>query len=295
MKIGYIGLGRMGKPIASNLMKNGHHLYINDIDPAAVQELALMGAEICSNPKEVANKSHVVILSLLKSEIIEKVITNKDEGILKGSINNKTVIDLSTSTPITSKKMAKMLSKKGANWLEAPVSGGETGAKNGTLTIMVSGDESNYQNCLPIFNMIAKKVQYVGEIGIALSIKLINQLLFFINLAGIGEAFNLASKLGIDFDKLYSIISKSSGGSYALESRYEKYIKKEEYLPGAPIDMLIKDLDIILSLAKKYDLPLFMGSLTYNLYHMCSAMGYGNQDVSSLYSIYQKLICENKH
>jgi len=295
MKIGFIGLGRMGKPITTNLMKAGHHLYINDINHSVVQELALMGAEICSNPKEVANKSHVIILSLLKPEIIEKVVMNKDGGILEGNITNKTVIDLSTSTPITSKKMAKMLSKKSANWLEAPVSGGETGAKNRTLTIMVSGDESNYQNYLPIFNVIAKKVQYVGEIGTALSIKLINQLLFFINLAGIGEAFNLALKLGIDFDKLYSIISKSSGGSYALETRYKKHIKREKYAPGAPIDLLIKDLEIILSLAKEYDLPLFMGDLARNIYQMCNAMGYGNQDVSSLYSIYQKLIARNKY
>ncbi|MFZ7120212.1 MAG: NAD(P)-dependent oxidoreductase [Eubacteriaceae bacterium] len=281
MEIGFIGTGTMGKPMTLNLVKAGYVVSIFDADKEKIKKLATMGATPCENPKNVINKSEVVLLSLPNPKIVEDVVMGK-EGICSADIKGKTIIDLSTVTPQSAIKMFSIVKERGASWLEVPVSGGETNAKSGKLTMIVGGDKEVFEKNLPILKVLGEQISFIGEVGSASTIKLLNQLLFGINLVGITEAFALAKKMGVDFDKLYEVISNGSGGSYALDTRYNNFIKKDKYDPGFSVNLLLKDLNLIKETAESCNIPLQMGNFACDSYQMCKNSGYGDKDVIAL-------------
>lgn len=258
-KIGFIGLGIMGKPMAKNLLKAGYSLVVYDIRPEPVKELVKAGATRASSSKEVAAQSEVIITMLPDSPDVEDVILEENgvlEGIKKGSI----IIDMSSIAPLVSQRIAAEAEKKGVEMLDAPVSGGEPGAIAGTLAIMVGGKESVFKKCEDILKVMGKSVVHVGDIGGGGFTKLANQIIVAINIAAIGEAFVLGTKAGLDPERLYQAIRAGLAGSNALDAK-APMIMQRNFKPGFRIKLHQKDLKNVLETAKDLNVPLPITSL----------------------------------
>ncbi|MDK2823596.1 MAG: 2-hydroxymethylglutarate dehydrogenase [Clostridia bacterium] len=280
MKLGFIGLGNMGGPMAANLLKAGYDVTVYDVNEKSVENLTKQGAKAAFNPKGVAEGVDVILLSLPNPAIVTQVVTGINgvlEGIKKGSV----ILDLSTVTPNTIIKLVPQVEAKGAKILDAPVSGGVPGAIAGKLTIMVGGDQETFEKCQPILEAIGKNIYYLGEVGSGLTVKLINQFLFAANLAALVEAFSLAAKVGIDAEKMVEILLKSSGSSYALNTRHEK-IANNNFEPGFQIELMLKDLSLVSAMAHENDIPLQIGDSAAQLYRLAKRRGYGKKDVAGI-------------
>lgn len=287
MKIGFIGLGVMGKRMAANVLKGGFQLVVSDLNKEAVRELVEMGAEEGCTPAEVAKDADVVITSLPNSAIVEGVILGKD-GVLEGIKKGKIIVDLSSITPKSIQNIAKKASQKGVEVLDAPVSGGASGAEKGTLTIMVGGNKEAFEKVLTVLNCIGKKVIHVGEIGAGDTAKLVNNLLLGANMVAVAEALALGVKAGLKPEVLYNIISQSSGSSYALTAKYNNFIAKGNFEPGFMIDLQYKDLQLAVDTAKDLKMPLVIGNLSQQMYEVARAKGLGTEDISAVLKLYEE-------
>jgi len=288
MKIGFIGLGVMGKNMAANLIKKGYKLKVSDLNKDAVNELKKMGAEEGKNAADVAAGSDIVFTSLPNSQIVEAVVTGKG-GILEGAKEGTIYIDLSSITPKAIQNIAKKASEKGVKVLDAPVSGGVAGAQKGTLTIMVGGDEETFNKALPTLNCIGTKVFHVGDIGAGDTIKLVNNLLLGVNMVAVSEALALGVKAGLKPEIMYDIISQSSGSSYALTAKYKNFIAKGNFAPGFTIDLQYKDLQLAVDTAKDLKMPLLIGNVAQQMYEVARAKGLGTEDISAVLKVYEEL------
>ncbi|MBV4415410.1 NAD(P)-dependent oxidoreductase [Clostridium tyrobutyricum] len=287
MKIGFIGLGVMGKNMAENILENGYELNVYDVVEELVEQFARKGASVCKSPSEVASKSDVIMTSLPNSQIVKNVILGKN-GVLQGAKSDAIIIDLSSITPKTIQYIAKEAEKSGVEVVDAPVSGGSIGAKNGTLTIMAGGKKEVVDSVSDILKSIGKTIYYVGSVGSGDTVKLVNNLLLGANMAAVSEALVLGIKAGMDPDILFQVISKSSGNSYALTSKYEKFIKERNFNPGFMVDLQYKDLQLAIDTAKDLKIPLVIGNLTQQLYEMARSEGMGKEDISALVKVYEK-------
>ncbi|MEA5007269.1 NAD(P)-dependent oxidoreductase [Clostridium tyrobutyricum] len=287
MKIGFIGLGVMGKNMAENILENGYELNVYDVVEELVEQFARKGASVCKSPSEVASKSDVIMTSLPNSQIVKNVILGKN-GVLQGAKSDAIIIDLSSITPKTIQYIAKEAEKSGVEVVDAPVSGGSIGAKNGTLTIMAGGKKEVVDSVSDILKSIGKTIYYVGSVGLGDTVKLVNNLLLGANMAAVSEALVLGIKAGMDPDILFQVISKSSGNSYALTSKYEKFIKERNFNPGFMVDLQYKDLQLAIDTAKDLKIPLVIGNLTQQLYEMARSEGMGKEDISALVKVYEK-------
>ncbi|WP_017751377.1 NAD(P)-dependent oxidoreductase [Clostridium tyrobutyricum] len=287
MKIGFIGLGVMGKNMAENILENGYELNVYDVVEELVEEFGKKGASVCKSPSEVASKSDVIMTSLPNSQIVTNVILGKN-GVLQGAKSDAIIIDLSSITPKTIQYIAKEAEKSGVEVVDAPVSGGSIGAKNGTLTIMAGGKKEVVDSVSDILKSIGKTIYYVGSVGSGDTVKLVNNLLLGANMAAVSEALALGIKAGMDPDILFQVISKSSGNSYALTSKYEKFIKERNFNPGFMVDLQYKDLQLAIDTAKDLKIPLVIGNLTQQLYEMARSEGMGKEDISALVKVYEK-------
>lgn len=288
MKIGFIGLGVMGKNMATNLIKNGYKLKVTDLNKDAVNELKEMGAEEGQTAADVAAESDIIFTSLPNSQIVEGVVTGKG-GVLEGAKEGTIYIDLSSITPKAIQNIAKKASQKGVKVLDAPVSGGVAGAQKGTLTIMVGGDEETFNKALPVLNCIGTKVFHVGDIGAGDTIKLVNNLLLGVNMVAVSEALALGVKAGLKPEVMYDIISQSSGSSYALTAKYKNFIAKGNFAPGFMIDLQYKDLQLAVDTAKDLKMPLLVGNQAQQMYEVARAKGLGTEDISAVIKIYEEL------
>jgi len=288
MKIGFIGLGVMGKNMAINLIKKGYKLKVSDLNKDAVNELKEMGAEEGQNAAEIAGGSDIIFTSLPNSQIVEGVVMGKG-GILEGAKEGTIYIDLSSITPKTIQNIAKKASEKGVKVLDAPVSGGLAGAQKGTLTIMVGGDEETFNKALPVLNCIGTKVSHIGEVGSGDTIKLVNNLLLGINMVAVSEALALGVKAGLKPEVMYDIISQSSGSSYALTAKYKNFIAKGNFVPGFSTDLQYKDLQLAVDTAKDLKMPLLLGNVAQQMYEVARAKGSGTEDISAVIKVYEEL------
>lgn len=287
MKIGFIGLGVMGKNMAYNILKNGYELKVYDISENIVKEFKKRGASIGENPCEVARESDIVMTSLPNSEIVKNVILGQN-GILEGASSKTVIIDLSSITPKTIQRIAREAEKKGVEVMDAPVSGGAAGAEKGTLTIMAGGKKEVFDKVMPVLESIGEKIYHVGGIGSGDTLKLVNNLLLGVNMVAVSEALTLGMKAGMNLDILFQVISKSSGNSYALNSKYEKFIKEKNFKPGFMIDLQYKDLQLAIDTAKDLSMPLIMGNLTQQMYEIARSEGMGKEDISAMMKVYEK-------
>ncbi|WP_010236236.1 NAD(P)-dependent oxidoreductase [Clostridium arbusti] len=287
MKIGFIGLGVMGKNMANNILKNGHELKVYDVSEEIVKEFQDRGALVGENPAEVAKEADVVMTSLPNSEIVKNVILG-EKGVLKGARPGTIIIDLSSITPKAIQDIAKAAEKNDVEVIDAPVSGGSIGAEKGTLTIMAGGKREVVNSVTDLLKNIGEKVYYVGNVGAGDTVKLVNNLLLGANMAAVSEALTLGMKAGLDADILFEVISKSSGTSYALTSKYEKFIKEKNFKPGFMVDLQYKDLQLAIDTAKDLRMPLPIGNLTQQMYEMARSEDMGKEDISAMMKVYEK-------
>ena len=252
--LGFIGLGIMGKPMAKNLIHAGYTLVVLNRSPAPVQELAAMGAVGAKTPADVARQVNKIITMLPDGPDVESVVMGEN-GILEGATSDTVLIDMSSISPTVTQKIAAALNEKGARTLDAPVSGGEPGAINGELAIMVGGPEDLFQEVKPIFDVLGKSAVRIGETGAGQTAKLANQILVGIHIQAMGEAFLLASKAGYDPIKVYDAIKGGLAGSNVLNAKIPLVIERN-FKPGFKIHLHQKDLKNALEAASASGLQL---------------------------------------
>ena len=289
MRIGFIGIGAMGKPMALNLLKAGHELYVFDVVAAAVADMVAQGGQACTSPKELAQKTEAVITMLPNAKIVESTLTGEN-GLLAGSRPGQVFIDMSSVSAGSTKLMAKLAGEKGVGYVDAPVSGGVAGATAGTLTIMVGGSADDVAKVQPILQAMGKNIHHVGEVGAGDSIKVVNNLLLGINTAAVAEALVLGVKSGLSPQVMLDIIKGSSGRSYALEAKTPGFILKNNFAAGFAIDLQYKDLELAAETAKSLGMPLPLGSMAQQIFEMARAKGLGREDISAVIKVWEELV-----
>jgi 2-hydroxy-3-oxopropionate reductase len=288
LKIGFIGLGVMGKPMAKNLVKAGHRLAVcKHVDPRPVNEFVALGAREAASPKQVAEMSEVVITMLPDSAEVEAVILGEN-GVLNGSREGMIIIDMSSIAPSTSRKLSGEAARKGVKVLDAPVSGGEPGAIQGTLTIMVGGEEAAFSRCLEVLKVLGKNITYVGDVGAGQAAKLSNQIIVALNIAALSEAFVLGAKAGVNPRVLYEAIRSGLAGSNVLDAKIPKILGRD-FKPGFKIKLHQKDLKNALEAARVLNVPLPLTSLMYQILGALVNEGKGDSDHSAIIEFNERI------
>ena len=285
-KIGFIGVGIMGKPMAIHLINAWYKLIVHDINPEPVEYLMNLGAKKADTPKETAEKSDFIITMLPDSPDVEKVILGEN-GVLEGIKPGAVIIDMSSISPIVSRKVASEAKKKGVEMLDAPVSGGEPGAKKGTLAIMVGGDKQTFDEYEEILNLMGKST-YVGEYGAGQTVKLANQIIVALNIAAVGEALVLGKKSGVDLKILYEAIRGGLAGSAVLDAKVPM-ILDGNLDPGFRIKLHQKDLRNTLLTASELNIPLPLTSMVQQMITALVNEGYQDLDHSAIVKFAENL------
>jgi 2-hydroxy-3-oxopropionate reductase len=272
-KVGFIGLGAMGRPMAHNLVKKGFHLTVFDIAAERMGSLTAMGAEGATSCREVAEKCPVVITLLPASaHVREAVLGSKGvaDGIQRGSV----LIDMSTIDPLTSREIATILGEKGAEMLDAPVARGVPAAVAGTLVIYVGGKKEVFERRRGILAAMGTDIYYVGDIGSGEVVKLVNNLMVAVTTCALAEAMVLGVKAGVQPDILFEALSSGSGNSFVLQNHYQNAVMKGKFEEGVfPVDYMLKDLDLALSTGTKLRIPLHFAALSAQQYIAAGASG----------------------
>lgn len=287
MKIGFIGLGIMGKPMSKNLIKANYELVVMDKNSEVTRELGILGATIAPSPKEVAVEVDVVITMLPNSPHVKDVVLGKN-GIIERGREGLTVIDMSSISPIVSREISIELEKKGINMLDAPVSGGEPKAIEGTLSVMVGGEKEIFDKYYDLMMSMAASVVRVGEIGSGNVAKLCNQIIVAINISAMSEALILAQKSGVSPELVYNAIRGGLAGSAVLDAK-APLIMNRKFAPGFRIDLHIKDLNNVLETSHNLGIPLPLSAAVMEMMQALKADGLGNDDHCSLVKFYEKL------
>ncbi len=286
-KIGFIGLGIMGKPMAKNLINAEYSLVVHNRSQAPVDELVKKGAQAAKSPKDVAQKSEIVITMLPNSPDVELVMLG-EKGVLEGVKAGTIIIDMSSIEPLVSQKMAAEAAKKKVEFLDAPVSGGEPGAIQGTLAIMVGGKEEIFNRCLTIFEVLGKSVVRVGDVGAGGLAKLANQVIVALNITAISEAFVLGQKAGLDPEKLFQAIGNGLAGSNVMNAKVPLIIERN-FKPGFKIKLHNKDIKNALATAAGLEVPLPLTGLIEQILSALIVDGKGELDHSAIIQFSEKL------
>ena len=270
-RIGFVGLGMMGMPMSRNLVEAGYAVTVFDLDGAAIDQALAFGASSASTGSEVAAQSGIIITMVPDSPHVEAAIAGPD-GILEGVMAGSVVIDMSTISPATGKKMAALLEEKSVNFVDAPVTGGVEGAEAGTLSILVGGNAEAFERTLPVLNVLGGNVTHMGPVGSGHTTKIANQLIGVATLAGISEAFVLAKKAGLDLQLFFDAVKNGAGRSWALETLGPKILKCD-FSPGFRVKQMQKDLRLAGDLAADTGTSIPTTSLIAQLYHSIQAEG----------------------
>jgi 2-hydroxy-3-oxopropionate reductase len=290
MRIGYIGLGLMGKPMAGNLLKAGFPLTVHNRSRAAVEELVAQGAQAAFSPREVASASDVVFTNLPDSPDVEQVVLGKD-GIIEGVREGMIFVDNSTIKPATARRMARELLAKGVAALDAPVSGGDVGARAGTLAIMVGGPQEAYQRVLPALQAMGKTITHVGESGAGQVAKACNQVMVAAQMVAMGELLLLAQKAGVDPRRVVEAIRGGAAQCWTLDVKPARLFAGER-APGFKAHLQHKDLCIVLDTARAYGLPLPATAVNMQLYEAMLQMGMRELDNSAVIGVLEAMAGE---
>jgi len=286
-KIGFIGLGVMGKPMAKNLLRHGYNLTVFDIKPEPVQELKELGASSADTPRAIAEATDLVITMLPNTPHVISVITGKD-GVLEGVRPGMVIIDMSSISPVASQQMCQAAAEKGVDMLDAPVSGGEPKAIDGTMSIMIGGKESVYEDVKEILLSMGASAVYIGESGSGNTCKLANQIMVAMHLAAVSEAMVFAEKAGVDPEKVYQAIRGGLAGSTVLDAKMDRILDRN-FKPGGPIWMHTKDLLNVRDAALAIDAPIPMTTQILEAMKACKADGKSGHDHCGIIQYWEKL------
>ena len=284
--IGFIGLGIMGKPMAGNLIKGGHTLFLHSRS-GVPQELTAAGGKACASAKEVAQKSEIIIVMVPDTPDVDKVLFAIN-GIAEGLSRGKTVVDMSSISPLETKKFAKRINELGCEYVDAPVSGGEVGAKNAALTIMVGGSQAAFDKVKPVFDLLGKNITLVGANGDGQTCKVCNQIIVALNIEAVSEALVFASKAGADPAKVRQALMGGFAASRILEVHGERMIKRT-FNPGFRIELHQKDLNLALSGARAMGVSLPNTATAQELFNSCAAAGGAGWDHSAMVRALEKM------
>ena len=287
-KLGFIGLGAMGQPMARRLLEAGFPLAVYDLRAEAVEGLVKIGAEAASSAKEVAQKSRKVITIVPNSEAVEKVVWGP-EGLLEGAKGGDLLIEMTSAYPPSTLKVHQTLSAKGLSMIDAPVSGGVVGAVAGTLSIMVGGEEAIFEACRPILSVVGKNLFYMGAIGSGHAVKAINNFLSATSLAATSEAIILAAKLGLSPQRVVEVLQVSTGRSYSTELKVPKFVLPRTFNSGFAMDLMYKDIDTVTRMAREYKIPMFLANMVQQVYGYAMAQGGGKGDHTAIFSYLENL------
>jgi len=286
-RIGFIGLGIMGKPMAKNLIKAGFPLVVHNRSRAKVDELVRDGATAAGSPREVGSSAEIIITMLPNSPDVELVALGAN-GIKEGAQRGQLLIDMSTINPIVSQKIASELSPLGMAMVDAPVSGGEKGAIESALSIMAGGEPQDFERALPVFNALGKTITHMGPLGAGGFTKLANQIIVAINLTAIGEALVFGTKAGVDPQKMIRALAGGLAGSKCLDQKSEK-ILTGDFAPGFKIDLHAKDLNLIQDAARSIGVPIPTAAFVEQLFAALRVRGRGGFDHSGVITFFEDL------
>ncbi len=287
MKIGFIGLGIMGKPMSKNLLKAGYELVVSGHNKAVAEEMKALGAEVRDTPKEIAAVSDIVITMLPNSPQVKEVALGKN-GIIEGAKKGSVLIDMSSIAPLASREVAAELAKAGMEMLDAPVSGGEPKAIDGTISVMVGGKQEVFDQYYEVMKAMAGSVVRTGEIGAGNATKLANQIIVAINIAAVSEAFTLAEKIGVSPDLVYQAIRGGLAGSTVLDAKGPMMMDRN-FKPGFRINLHIKDLTNVLETSHHLGISLPLTAGVMEIMQALKADGHEAEDHSSIVKYYEKL------
>jgi 2-hydroxy-3-oxopropionate reductase len=285
--IGFIGLGIMGKPMAKNLLKAGYQLIVYDIKADPVGELVKTGAKKGTSSQDVATQSEIIITMLPNSPEVKDAVLG-DNGVIYGVKPETILIDMSSIAPLVSKEISDKLQQKNVAMLDAPVSGGEPKAIDGTLAIMVGGPQETFDKVKDILDVMGASVKRVGEIGSGNITKLANQIIVALNIAAMGEAMVLATKAGVDPEKIYNAIRGGLAGSTVLDAKMP-LVLDGNFKPGFRIELHIKDLMNALDTAKELGVPAFLSSQVMEIMQVLKVDGKAKDDHGGIIQFYEKL------
>lgn len=285
--VGFIGLGIMGRPMAKSLLRAGYPLVVHSRSQGPVQELVGAGAKEASSPKDVASQVEVLVTMLPNSPDVEQVALGKD-GIIEGARRRLLFLDMSSISPLVSQKVGRALGDKGVRMLDAPVSGGEKGAIEATLSIMVGGDKADFAAALPVFHAMGRTITYLGPLGAGNFTKLANQIIVAVNLTALGEALTLAKKAGLDRELTLKALGGGLAGSKCLEQKTPNYLAGT-YDPGFKIDLHFKDLGLIMEASRALGVPLPCTAVVQELFNALRVKGKGGLDHSGVITLLEEL------
>lgn len=288
MKIGFIGLGIMGRPMVKNLLEQGCEVFVNDVNVEAVDRVVEYGASSVDSLQEMASKSEVVITMLPNAQIVESVLFSETNGIAEYMSPGQMVIDMSSLGPNDSIAISEKLKAFGIRFADAPVSGGEPLAVSGELSVMAGCNESDLEYIEKVISPMAASIVRVGDIGAGSTVKLANQIIVNVNIAALSEAVVLAKKYNIELEKMHAAIGGGLAGSSVMEAKFPKMIE-EDYAPGGPININYKDLKNVTDAADSVDLTLPVTNMVKEIYKSEKASGNGINDHSGIIKYFEKI------
>ena len=286
MKIGFIGLGIMGKPMSKNLLKSGYELVVLDRVSSVVEEVVALGATSADTAKSVAEQTDIIITMLPNSPHVKSVLLGEN-GVIEGAKSGSVVIDMSSIAPLASREISEKLLEKGVEMLDAPVSGGEPKAIDGTISVMVGGKKDIFDKCYDIMKAMAGSVVYTGEIGAGNITKLANQVIVALNIAAMSEAFTLATKAGVDPELVYQAIRGGLAGSTVLDAK-APLVFDRKFDPGFRIELHIKDLANAIETAHEIGVPLPLTAGVMEIMQALKVDGKAGCDHGALVQYYEK-------
>ncbi|MFW5986356.1 MAG: 2-hydroxy-3-oxopropionate reductase [Halanaerobiales bacterium] len=287
VKIGFIGVGIMGKPMAKNLIDAGYEMVVYDINEKALDEVVEYGADRGLSPKDIAEKSDVIITMLPDSPDVEAVVLGED-GVIEGVREGQTLIDMSSIAPLVSQKIAGELEKKGVEMLDAPVSGGQEGAEAGTVAFMVGGKEEVFAEHKDILDVMGGSVTLVGDIGAGETTKLVNQVIVGVNIAVVAEALSLGKKAGVDPENIFNAIRNGLAGSQCLEDKAPRMLAGD-YDPGFKMKLHVKDLKNVFNTSRELNISMPLTAQVMEMMQNLLGDGHTEVDHGGLGLFYEKL------
>jgi len=286
-KVGFIGLGIMGRGMTRNLMNKGFEVTVWNRTASRMDEFVADGATAAASPIEVAETCDIIMLCVSDTPDVEAVVTGEN-GVLGGLSDGKLVIDHSTISPHTTMELAKLVNEKGAHWLDAPISGGSEGAANGTLSIMIGGDNTHFERAKPYLEAFGKTITHVGKQGAGQMVKLVNQILVVVNCFAAAEALMFAQAGGLDLQSTLAAVEGGAAGSWMLSNRGSQMIVRD-WRPGFTIDLQQKDLRLVLEAADQIGIPVLATSMIFNLYRTLQQQGLGEEGNHALVKALEKM------
>ena len=285
--IGFIGLGIMGRPMALNVLKAGFALIVYDLVPAAIQTLQTAGAEVAASPQVLAAACDIVLLCLPDSPDVQAALTG-EQGVFAGVRPGQIIVDMSTISPVVARTLAEAATRLGATLLDAPVSGGETGARDGALSIMVGGDAEALAQVMPVLQAMGKRILHMGEAGAGQVTKACNQAVIAVTMLGVAEALVMAAKAGVDPAQVRQALLGGAAASRVLELHGERFLE-HNFTPGFRTRLHAKDLHIALEASRIYGAPLPATALVQQFFTALLARGGADQDHTLLVTLLEEL------